>query len=419
MTTDAAAAALTARARVASRLLSVASTATKNAALSRIASALTSTTTAGPVLAANRLDLDAAEVGGLAAPMIDRLRLDGQRLAALANAVRQVVALPDPVGRIAGLGQQPSGIVVGRMQVPLGVILMVYESRPNVTVDATALCLKAGNAVILRGGKEALHTNRALAALVADALVAEGLPADGALFVDDPDRELLYALLRRSGEIDLAIPRGGTALIDAVNTHARVPVIQHYQGICHVYVHGAADVDMAERIIVNAKVSRPGVCNSAEGVIVDERIAAVAIPQIVNALRAKGVDVVGCDATRAIDADVGVAGPADFDTEFLGLKIAIKVVSGEADALAFIAAHGSQHTETIVTNDHAVAMRFLRAVDASCVMINASTRFNDGGELGLGAELGISTTKLHAYGPMGLDELCARKFIVMGHGEVR
>ena len=419
MTTAAAAAALTARARNASRLLSVASTATKNAALLRIASALTTTTTATHVLDANRLDLEAAAAAGLAAPMIDRLRLDGQRLAALANAVRQVVALPDPVGRIAGLGQQPSGIVVGRLQVPLGVILMVYESRPTVTVDATALCLKAGNAVILRGGKEALRTNGALAAVIGAALVAEGLAADGALFVGDPDRELLYALLRRSGEIDLAIPRGGPALIDAVNTHARVPVIQHYQGICHVYVHAAADVDMAERIVVNAKVSRPGVCNSAEGVVVDASIAAVAVPQIVKALRGHGVDVVGCAAARAIDGEVGVAGPADFDTEFLGLKIAIKVVAGQDEALAFIAAHGSQHTETIVTNDHTVAMRFLRAVDASCVMVNASTRFNDGGELGLGAELGISTTKLHAYGPMGLEELCARKFIVMGHGEVR
>ncbi len=413
------AAALTARARAASRLLSVASTAKKNAALLRIASALTSTSTATPILTANQLDLVAAEAAGLEAPMIDRLRLDAQRLAALAVAVRQVVALPDPVGRIAGLGQQPSGIVVGRMQVPLGVILMIYESRPNVTVDATALCLKAGNAVILRGGKEALHTNKALAALVAAALVAEGLPRDGALFVDDPDRELLYALLRRSGEIDLAIPRGGTALIDAVNQHARVPVIQHYQGICHVYVHAAADLAMAERIIVNAKVSRPGVCNSTEGVIVDSAVAASFVPQVVTALKANGVEVVGCERTVALDDRVAAAGPADFDTEFLGLKIALKVVDDQDDAIAFIAVHGSQHTESIVTNDHAVAMRFLRAVDASCVMINASTRFNDGGELGLGAELGISTTKLHAYGPMGLDELCTKKFVVMGHGEVR
>ncbi len=418
MTIDVAAA-LAARARIASRLMSVASTAQKNAALQRIVSALTSTATATPVLDANRLDLEAAEAAGLAAPLIDRLRLDGQRLASLAAAVRQIVALPDPVGRISGLGQQPSGILVGRMQVPLGVILMIYESRPNVTVDATALCLKAGNAVILRGGKEALHTNRALAALVADALVAEDLPKDAALFVDDPDRELLYALLRRSGEIDLAIPRGGTALIDAVNAHARVPVIQHYQGICHVYVHAGADLDMAERIIINAKVSRPGVCNSTEGVVVDKAVAARFIPQLIKGLRAHDVDIVGCEDTVAVDGSVVAAGAADFDTEFLGLKIAIKVVANEDAALAFIAAHGTQHTETIVTNDHVVAMRFLRAVDASCVMINASTRFNDGGELGLGAELGISTTKLHAYGPMGLDELCTRKFVVMGHGEVR
>lgn len=413
------AAALAARARTAARLMSVATTAQKNAVLTRIATALTTASSSSVVLAGNARDLDAAEAAGLAAPMIDRLRLDDKRLAALAGAVTQIIGLPDPVGRIAGLGQQPSGIVVGRMQVPLGVVLMIYESRPNVTVDTTALCLKAGNAVILRGGKEALHTNTALAALVVDALVAEGLPKDAALFVDDTDRELLYALLRRAGEIDLAIPRGGTTLIDAVNEHARVPVIQHYQGICHVYVHAAADLAMAERIVINAKVSRPGVCNSTEGLVVDAAIADRFIPQIVSALRDNGVDVVGCDRTVAIDDRVGVAGARDFDTEFLGLKIAVKVVDGEDDATAFIAAHGSQHTESIVTNDHAVAMRFLRAIDASCVLVNASTRFNDGGELGLGAELGISTTKLHAYGPMGLDELCTKKFVVLGHGEVR
>ncbi|HEY1100107.1 MAG TPA: glutamate-5-semialdehyde dehydrogenase [Myxococcota bacterium] len=413
------AAALAARARTAARVMSVATTAQKNAVLNRIATALTTASSSSLVLAGNARDLDAAEAAGLAAPMIDRLRLDDTRLAALAGAVTQIIGLPDPVGRIAGLGRQPSGIVVGRMQVPLGVILMIYESRPNVTVDTTALCLKAGNAVILRGGKEALHTNTALATLVVDALVAEGLPKDAALFVDDTDRELLYALLRRAGEIDLAIPRGGTTLIDAVNEHARVPVIQHYQGICHVYVHAAADLAMAERIVVNAKVSRPGVCNSTEGLVVDAAIADRFIPQIVGALRDNGVDVVGCDRTVAIDDRVGVAGARDFDTEFLGLKIAVKVVDGEDDATAFIAAHGSQHTESIVTNDHAVAMRFLRAIDASCVLVNASTRFNDGGELGLGAELGISTTKLHAYGPMGLDELCTKKFVVLGHGEVR
>jgi glutamate-5-semialdehyde dehydrogenase len=407
------------RARQASRILATASTAKKNAVLERIASALTSTTTAAPVLAANRLDVDTAVAAGLDEALVDRLRLDGQRLAGLQRAVREIIALDDPVGRIDALTRRPSGIVVGRMRVPLGVVLIVYESRPNVTVDAAALCLKAGNAVILRGGKEALQTNKALAAIVHGALVAEGLPADGVLFVDDTDRELLYALLRCSGDIDLAIPRGGTALIDAVNEHARVPVIQHYQGICHVYVHADADVAMAEDIIVNGKTSRPGVCNATECALFDAAIADIAVPRVVEALRARDVEVVGCDRIRAIVPDVAAATDADWDTEFLRKKIALKVVDGADDATAFIGQHGSRHTESIVTNNHAVAMNFLRAVDASCVMVNASTRFNDGGELGLGAELGISTTKLHAYGPMGLEELCSRKFVVLGQGEVR
>lgn len=411
---------LASRARVASRALQIASAATKNAVLERIALALTTSTTATRVLAANSLDVEAGVAAGLESALVDRLVLDEQRLAGLQRAVREVGALQDPVGQITELTKRPSGIVVGRMQVPLGVVLIVYESRPNVTVDAAVLCLKAGNAVILRGGKEALHTNRALAAVVGDALAAEGLPRDAALFVDDTDRELLYALLRCTADIDLAIPRGGRALIDAVNEHARIPVIQHYQGICHVYVHEAADLAMAEAIVVNGKVSRPGVCNATECVLVDERIAVTFLPRLVQALRTSGVEMVGCERSRAIvGQDVGAASDVDFDTEFLRLKIAIKVVDDEADAVGFIARHGSRHTEAIVTNAHDVAMRFLQAVDASCVLINASTRFNDGGELGLGAELGISTTKLHAYGPMGLQELCTRKFVVLGHGEVR
>lgn len=417
------AAALAKAAKAASSSLAVAKTATKNAALARLASSLTSTETAAPVLAANQRDLLEAEKNGLAAPMIDRLRLDAQRLAALAKAVRDIEALPDPVGAITELRAQPSGIDVGRMRVPLGVVLMIYESRPNVTVDAAALCLKAGNAVILRGGKEALHTNRALAALVKAAVVSAGLDGDSVVFVDDPDRELLYALLQQTNAIDLAIPRGGTALIDAVNQHARVPVIQHYQGICHVYVHEDADVDVAVRVVTNAKVSRPGVCNAAECVVVDAAVAAVAVPRLVAALREHQVEVRGCERTRAhlkdSAADVVAATDADFDTEFLNLTMAMKVVDDEDDALAFLRAHGTKHTASIITTNHDVAMRFLRYVDCSCVMVNASTRFNDGGELGLGAELGISTTKLHAYGPMGLEELCTKKFVVFGHGETR
>ena len=415
---DERAAALARRARAASGPMAAASTARKNAVLLRTADALD-----GPqharVLVENALDVDAARAAGLGAPALERLRLDAARLGDLARALRAVAALPDPVGRVDALTPQPSGIQVGRMSVPLGVVLIVYESRPNVTLDAAALCLKAGNAVILRGGREALRSNAALASLLHEALAAEGLPADAALFVDDVDRELLYGLLRRSAEIDLAIPRGGTSLIDAVNVHARMPVIQHYQGICHVYVHEHADVDMAARIAVNAKVQRPGVCNAMECLVVDAAVAPAFLPEAVARLSAHCVALVGCERTCALAPSVTPAAPADFDTEFLSLRCALKVVDGFDDALAFLRAHGSRHTEAIVTNDHAAAMRFLREVDASCVMVNASTRFNDGGELGLGAELGISTTKLHAYGPMGLEELCAKKFVVLGHGETR
>jgi glutamate-5-semialdehyde dehydrogenase len=410
--------ALSTRAKNASPAIARASTKLKNAVLLRIADELE--LAARPaILEANARDIAAGQTAGLSAPLLDRLKLDETRLRSLVAQVREIAALPDPVGHIEDLTVRPSGIQVGRMRVPLGVVLMVYESRPNVTIDAAALCLKAGNAVILRGGKEALQTNRALADVVQRALEAEGLPPDAATFVDDPDRALLQALLERGGDIDLAIPRGGTGLIETVNAHARMPVIQHWQGICHVYVHESADLDMAERILINAKAQRPGVCNSAECLVVDAKIAPVFLPRAVAALRKAAVEVRGDDRTVALVPDVAPASPADFRTEFLALVIAVKVVDKLDDALEFMRTHGSRHTETIVTKDHATAMRFLREVDASCVMVNASTRFNDGNELGLGAELGISTTKLHAYGPMGLEELCARKFVVLGHGEVR
>jgi glutamate-5-semialdehyde dehydrogenase len=409
---------LAARARRASHVIATASTTTKNAVLLRVAHALEGA--AQPtVLEANARDVDEAKRAGLSAALVDRLALDDKRLRALAKAVRDVAALPDPVGRVDGLVTQPSGIQVGKMMVPLGVILMVYESRPNVTVDAAALCLKAGNACVLRGGKEARHSNRALADVVQAALAGEGLPADAALFVDEPDRELLYALLEQSKHIDLAIPRGGTSLIDAVNARATMPVIQHYQGICHVYVHESADLDVAERIIVNGKVQRPGVCNATECLVVDAAVADKLLPSVVAKLRAHQVEVRGDERVRAIVSDVKPTTQDDWDTEFLDLVLAVRVVDGYDHAIAFLREHGSRHTESIVAKDHDVAMRFLREVDASCVLVNASTRFNDGGELGLGAELGISTTKLHAYGPMGLEELCARKFIVLGHGETR
>lgn len=409
---------IAARARRASHALAAATTHVKDRVLVRIVAALE-----GPaqpaILAANAQDVAASKAAGLSAALIDRLTLDEKRLRALAHAAREIAALPDPVGRIDALVPRPSGIQVGRMQVPLGVILMIYESRPNVTVDAAALCLKAGNAVLLRGGKEALHTNRVLAEVVRSALEAEGLPGDAALFIDDTAHELLYALLADTKHIDLAIPRGGTRLIEAVNAHAKVPVIQHYQGICHVYVHQAADLDVAERVMVNAKVQRPGVCNAAECLVVDAAVAPAFLPRALAHLMRLGVEVRGDPRTCALVPEAKAATPEDFDTEFLDLVLAVRVVDDLESALDFLRRHGSRHTESIITKDHDVAMRFLREVDASCVLVNASTRFNDGGELGLGAELGISTTKLHAYGPMGLEELCARKFVVLGHGETR
>lgn len=414
---------MTGAARSAMRALSTASSEQKNDALRAMVNALRSPDWRQKIQQANRDDVARGEKAGLASALLDRLLLDDGRISQLAIAVEEIIALPDPVGRIDELRVQPNGLRVGRMQVPLGVVLLVYESRPNVTIDAAALCLKAGNAVILRGGKEAICTNRVLAELVCAALQDVKLPSAGVQLVQNTDRALLYDLLSRSGEIDLAIPRGGTSLIDAVNEHARVPVLQHYQGICHVYVHEDADLEMAERIVINAKVQRPGVCNALECLVIDAAVAEKFLARVVPALRNHNVQLRADAETRTFlktDAnEVQAASPSDYDSEFLDLVMAVKVVPDYAAAVDFLAAHGSQHTESIVTANHGIAMRFLRDVDASCVMVNASTRFNDGGALGLGAELGISTSKLHAYGPMGLEELCTRKFVVLGDGQVR
>lgn len=414
---------MTRSARRAMRELATSSSDQKNHALRAMVAALRDPNWQAKIQSANREDLALGKNAGLSSSLLDRLLLDDGRIAQLAIAVEEIIALPDPVGRIDQMRVQPNALRVGRMQVPLGVVLLVYESRPNVTIDAAALCLKAGNAVILRGGKEAICTNRVLAELVGASLLAAGLPATGVQLVQNTDRTLLYELLSRSGEIDLAIPRGGTSLIDAVNEHARVPVLQHYQGICHVYVHAAADLAMAERIVVNAKVQRPGVCNAMECLVVDAAVAKAFLARVVPILRAHGVTLRGDAETRGYLGElidqVDEAEPGDYDREFLDLILAVKVVPGYDEAIDFLAAHGSQHTESIVTENHTIAMRFLREVDASCVMVNASTRFNDGGALGLGAELGISTSKLHAYGPMGLEELCTRKFVVLGDGQVR
>ncbi len=406
------------RAKAASRIVAAASTAKKNQVLRRVALSLR-----GPegetVLSANELDMGAAQDMNLTAAMLDRLRLDRARLEGMAKDLEAVAQLADPVGAIESLREMESGVRAGRMTVPLGVIAMIYESRPNVTSDAAALCLKSGNACVLRGGKEAFHSSQAIARLFEAALEAEGLPRAAVSLLPTSQREAALVLLGLDGLIDLAIPRGGEGLIRFVVENARVPVIKHYKGVCHVYVDETADLDKAEAIILNAKTQRPGVCNAAETLLVDRGCADLALPRLANALENNGVELRGCDETRRRLPHVKAATPEDFDTEYLSLVISVRVVDGLEGALDHIAAHGSLHTEAIVTEDYTRAERFLREVDASAVVVNASTRFNDGGQLGLGAEIGISTTKLHAYGPMGLRELCTQKWVIYGQGQVR
>ena len=372
------------------------------------------------ILAENRLDLDAGRAAGLSPAMLDRLALDEQRLAAVADAVEAVAALPDPVGRIEMLERRPNGLLVGRMRIPLGVVMMVYESRPNVTADAFAVCLRAGNAVILRGGSEAHRSNLAIGEALAHGLEVAGLPAAAAQVVPSTDRAVMEGLLARDGEIDLCIPRGGEGLIRFVSERARMPVIQHYKGVCHVYVDRAADLDMALAIAENAKVSRPGVCNACETILVHEAVAQEFIPRLCQRLGACGVEIRGDERTRALGgAAVRAATERDFGAEFLALIVAVRVVASFDEAVRHIETYGSSHTDAIVTHDHRTAMRFVNEVASATVLVNASTRFADGGELGLGAEIGISTSRLHAYGPMGAEELTTRKFVVLGDGHIR
>ena len=371
------------------------------------------------ILEANRLDVTDGRAGGLSAALLDRLTVTPERLLSVADAVLHVAELPDPIGSVREMRRLPNGLTVGRMRIPLGVIGMIYESRPNVTADAAALCLKSGNACILRGGKEAFRSNRAFAQVFATALESEGLPAAAVTLLPTTDREATLALVALEGLVDLIIPRGGEALIRFVAENARVPVIQHYKGVCHVYVDEGADLDMALAIALNSKVQRPGVCNAMETLLVDRACAEELLPRMIAAMRENGVLVRGNVGVRAIASDVEEAADADWDTEYLDKVLSVAVVDGIDGALAHVARHGSGHTEAIVTRDYGRAQRWLREVDASCVLVNASTRFNDGGELGLGAEIGISTTKLHAYGPMGLEQLCAEKWIAYGEGQIR
>ena len=371
------------------------------------------------IQAENEKDLAAGRQKGLSAAMLDRLALSDKVIDSMVTGLKEVAALPDPVGEISEMVRRPSGIMVGRMRIPLGVIGMIYESRPNVTVDAAALCLKAGNAVILRGGSEALHSNLALARVLRDCLAAEGIAPATIQVIPVTDREAVTCMLRLEEEIDLIIPRGGEGLIRFVAENSRIPVLKHYKGVCHVFVDESADLEMAANIVLNGKTQRPGVCNALECLLVHRAVAAEFLPAIGAKLADAGVELRGCPQTLALSPTAKPAVEEDWGMEFLDLVLAVKVVSDMDEAMAHIVRYGSQHTEVIVTTHHPRAQRFIREVDASSVMVNASTRFSDGGQYGLGAEIGISTTKLHAYGPMGLRELTTRKFIVYGEGQVR
>jgi glutamate-5-semialdehyde dehydrogenase len=374
---------------------------------------------AAAILAANADDVAEGLQRELGAALIDRLRLDAARLAAVANGVRAVATLPDPVGAITRREVRPNGLRVERVRLPLGLIAMIYEARPNVTADAAALCLRAGNAAILRGGREARRSNAAIASALRAALRAAGLPEAAVTTIDDPAHEHVLTLLQLSDLIDLAIPRGGERLIRFVAEHARVPVIKHYQGVCHLYVDAAADAELALRLLIDGKTTRPAVCNALETLLVHRSIAATFLPRAATALRERGVQLRGCETTRALLPDVAIAGDADYAAEFLELIIAIRVVDDVDAAIAHIRRFGSDHTEVIATEDRPSADRFVAALRSAVVMVNASSRFSDGGELGLGAEIGISTTRLHAYGPMGAESLTIERFVVRGDGQVR
>jgi glutamate-5-semialdehyde dehydrogenase len=408
---------LACQARAAARVLATARGALKDQWLLQSATALESRSE--EILQANARDLAAGAERGLTAASLDRLRLTRDRIRAAAAGLHAVAVLPDPIGRVRDSSLRPNGLQVLKVGVPLGVIFFIYESRPNVTVDAAGLCVKSGNAIILRGGSEALHSNTALHGILHDSLIQVGLPADAVQLVVTPDRAAVGHLLGRADAIDLVIPRGGESLIRRVAEEARMPVLKHYQGNCHIYVDRAADLDMAERILVNAKCQRPGVCNAAESLLVHRDVAEAFLPQAAAALRRCGVELRGCELTRRLVRDVKPASEEDYSAEYLDLILSVKVVGGLDEAMDHIGRYGSHHTDAIVTNDLTAARRFTGTVDSSAVLVNASTRFNDGYEFGLGAEIGISTDKFHARGPCGLLELTSYKYVVYGDGQVR
>jgi glutamate-5-semialdehyde dehydrogenase len=389
----------------------------KNAALKRIAKQIKQD--AAYIKDENKKDLLRAKKMGLSVPMIDRLALTEATLKSMSSALIDVARLEDPVGSIVRTWMRPNGLQVSRMRIPLGVIGIIYESRPNVTVDAAGLCLKAGNAVILRGGSEAFNSNQALANIIRRALEQSGLPERAVQVIAVRDRSAINALLKQDELIDLIIPRGGEGLIRFVVENSKIPVLKHFKGVCHVYVDASADLDMAQKICFNAKVQRPGVCNAMETLLVHQSVAEKFLPGMAERFSAAGVELRGCSVTCRILPQARKACAEDWPAEFLDLVLAVKVVADMNEAIAHVANYGSNHTEAIVTRDYENARRFVREVDSSVVLVNASTRFNDGGQLGLGAEIGISTSKVHAFGPMGLEELTTTKFVVFGNGQIR
>jgi glutamate-5-semialdehyde dehydrogenase len=403
--------------REGARSLAKASSKQKDSALLSMAEALRKRSR--ELIRANAGDIRSAQEKGLSSAMIDRLTLNEKRIDEMALGLIEVAALPDPVGEVTKMRQRPNGMAVGRMRVPIGVIGIIYESRPNVTADATGLCLKAGNAVILRGGSEAIHSNKAIVRILRETAKKHGLHEGAITFIDLADRTAIMEMLKLEGLIDLIIPRGGEGLIRAVTENSRIPVLKHYKGICHVFVDRDADLKMAEEICFNSKVQRPGTCNAMETMLVEKKIAKAFLPAMIKRFRDAGVIIKGCPETKKIVPAVDAVRESDYHIEYLDLILNVRVVRDIDDAMDHIAKHSSAHSDSIVTKDYAKAMRFLREVDSSAVLINASTRLNDGFQFGLGAEIGISTDKIHARGPMGLEELTCTKFIVLGNGQLR
>ncbi len=405
------------KAKQAAHTIANASSKEKNSALEAMADLLEKE--AYSIIEENNKDIDFGKSKGLGSAMLDRLLLNEGRISQMSEGLREVVNLPDPVGEVVKMWRRPNDLLVGRMRIPLGVIGIIYESRPNVTADAAGLCIKSGNAIILRGGSEAIHSNIAIASILRKGLKESGLPEEGISMITDTRRELIDRMLMLEDYIDLIIPRGGEALIRKVAENSRIPVIKHYKGVCHVYIDSGAETDKALSISLNSKVQRPGVCNAMETLLVHSDMADTLLPSLARAMEENGVELRGCEKTVKILKNIKRAVPEDWGEEFLDLLLAVKVVSSMDEAIGHIREHGSNHTDAIVTENYERAMRFVREVDSSLVLANASTRFNDGYQLGLGAEIGISTTKMHAFGPMGLEELTTTKFIAFGDGQIR